>query len=303
MVLGYLLLLLLASIAGDGPRRAQAIGYVLLDLAAFVSAMVLARGGALEGVSGALVYRGGLVAGIFGSFAHLQYVLPTARSVRLDADIRAFDLAVFSVEPAEVFDRFVSPATTEWFSFFYFGYFFLVAGHALVFMFACRDRALLAEFSLGFLSLFCIGHLVYMVVPGHGPYWYLDGRWAHPLEGPFWWKLVLATVSSAEVSARTDIFPSLHTAAPTFLALFAYRRRQASPFRYGWVPLAVFASQIVLSTMFLRWHYLADVVAGLALAAGAEALSPRIVRWEQQRRARAGQQPVWTAPWPVRRPA
>ena len=294
IVLVYLFALLAFTVAGDGSRRTTALAYLSIDITAFAVAIGLARGKIVTGTLGALVYRFGLFAGIFGSFSHLQYILPTARSVRLDAEIYAFDKLVFGFEPAEVFDRFVTTSTVEWFSFFYFGYFFILAAHIFPFMFAVKNVRLVAELSFGIVALFCVGHLLYIVVPGYGPYQHLAGSFTNELDGPTWWRLVRAAVDAGEVSARTDIFPSLHTAAPTFLALFGFRHRRLWPFRVTWIPMALFASQIVISTMFLRWHYLIDVIAGLALAAAVSVLSTRVVAWEEMRRRDAGREPVFT---------
>lgn len=297
IALVYLAALLAFTIAGDGPRRTRALVYLLGDLGVFFGALVLTRGRILEEPIAAGVYRLGLFAAIFGSFSHLQYVLPTARATVVDADLLAFDRFVFGFEPAVALDRFVTPATTEWFSFFYFGYFFLLAVHVFPFMLARRRMDRLAEFSLGLVIILCLGHLLYIAVPGYGPYHHLAGRFEHVIEGPFWWRLVRITVDSADVSSRTDIFPSLHTALPTYLAIFSVRHRSERPFRYTWLPLCLFASQIVISTMFLRWHYLIDVIAGLSLAAAASALARRVAGWESDRRRALGKAPVWTAPW------
>ncbi|MBX3191272.1 MAG: hypothetical protein KF819_30015 [Labilithrix sp.] len=57
-------------------------------------------------------------------------------------------------------------------------------------------------------------------------------------------------------------------------------------------------SQIVIATMFLRWHYLVDILAGFALAVsgllGARALAPA----EARSRAAFGCSPVWESLWP-----
>ena len=59
--------------------------------------------------------------------------------------------------------------------------------------------------------------------------------------------------------------------------------------------MVFFASQIAISTMFLRWHYLIDVIAGLVLAAVVSHLSARIAIWEDEKRRGAGKEPVFTA--------
>lgn len=293
--LTYLGALFVATLGGSGPRRVAALTYLGLDLALFLGCLVLARTRRLPERGAAVAYRVGIFVAVFGSFAHLHYVLPSARRWLVDAQLVALDRALFGVEPALAFDRYVTPAMTEWFSFFYFSYFFLLAVHVFPSMLFARRVDLLSELSLGLVGLFCVGQLLYLAVPGFGPYQHLASSFEHELEGPTWWRLVRLTVDSGEVSARTDIFPSLHTAAPTYLALFAFRHRARFPFRFSWPVLAFFASQIVVSTMYLRWHYLIDVVAGLLLAAGLAFFVPRAARWERTRREALRVRPVWTS--------
>ena len=60
-----------------------------------------------------------------------------------------------------------------------------------------------------------------------------------------------------------DVFPSLHTALPLFITAFLWRdgRRLAA------ILLAPVSLGIVVSTVFLRYHYGVDVLAGMLLAA------------------------------------
>ncbi|MGC4063497.1 MAG: hypothetical protein QM784_02360 [Polyangiaceae bacterium] len=44
--------------------------------------------------------------------------------------------------------------------------------------------------------------------------------------------------------------------------------------------MAFFAVNIVIATMFMRWHWLVDVVAGLTLAAVALVLSVAVTQWD-----------------------
>jgi hypothetical protein len=79
-----------------------------------------------------------------------------------------------------------------------------------------------------------------------------------------------------------------------FFAIFAFMHRRERPFRYTWPVLAFFATQIVLATMFLRWHWLVDIVAGAFLATGSAIVSRKIVAWETAKRARLGVSPVFS---------
>jgi membrane-associated phospholipid phosphatase len=59
-------------------------------------------------------------------------------------------------------------------------------------------------------------------------------------------------------------FPSLHTSLSTILAIHWWRVDK----RIG-IPVAIWVALIVASTVFVKQHYLADVIAGLLLAFGA----------------------------------
>ena len=291
----YVLLLFVGVLFGAGPDRLLAGRVVLEHLAVLVVGLALTRGGILRrtGFVSALVYRLTLFSTLLSSYLQLRVILPASAPRAVDASLYAIDQAVFHYEPAVAWDRYVTPQTTEWFAFFYFGYFFLLALYVLPFMLVCRNLTMLARFATAMLFVCCCGHLLYIVVPGYGPYRFLAGSFDHALEGGLFWGLVKATVAAE--GAQKDIFPSLHTAVPTLFTLLAFRyRREFRPFRYS-APLVGFCtSQIVIATMFLRWHYLIDIFAGVALAGLGVYVAHRAVAWDDERRARRGLAPAWT---------
>ena len=300
MVASYLMFLTVAVLIGSGTRRPTAVAMILVDSAIFWACMLLARSDVLRsmwggrfGTVGELLYRVGLIGGVIATFLQLHYILPTASHLALDAQIYRLDLAVFGFEPSVSWDRFVTPGTTEWFSFFYYSYFFILCLFVVPMALFERRARITSELSFGLLFVVCVGHTLYVLVPGRGPYLHLGGHFQHALAGGFWWPLVARTVRSVDGALRTDIFPSLHTACPTFLTLFAFRNRAHAPYRYVWPVAALFTSQIILATMFLRWHYLADICAGLSLATAAFVLSSRVVRAEGRDRMARSLGPVW----------
>jgi len=261
-------------------------------LLAFVIAIVLVRGRLLKrSWVAALIYRLGIYCPVQISYFFLKHVLPLVNTKTLDQRLYQLDLAVFHYEPAMAWDRFVTPVTTEWFSFFYFGYFLLMAVHVVPLLFFGRRKQIVGEFTFAILLLFSIGHTLYMVVPGYGPYRAMADSFQHSFpQGP-WHALVMNAVHSG--GAQMDIFPSLHTGAPTVLALFSYRNRKSMPFRYTWPVVAFCTVNIIIATMFLRWHYLIDVVVGFSLAVGVVFLSRPVVRWEIARRQRERLGELW----------
>ncbi len=262
--------------------------------------VVLVRGELVRGAAGGLIYRVGICVPVVLSYFQLRWILPAITQRSLDRQIYDFDLRVFHYEPSVAWDKYVTHNATEWFAFFYFGYFLILAVNVLPFLLFARDGRLLRHVALGIVAQFCITHATYALVPGFGPYHEL--QYAHELQGGFFWSLVLHSVHSA--GALKDIFPSLHTGAPTFLAIFAFVHRKHAPFKYVWPILAFCASQIIIATMFLRWHYLVDIVAGLLLATFNVLLFAKIEAWEASRRERLGLTSVFGAapgPWLIDR--
>ncbi len=293
LIIGYCATLLGALVVGKGHDREACMVRVSADLGGFLFVLALVRLQVLRwgGAASSILYRLAFIVIPLGTFFQLREILPAVSPWADDARIYAFDLRVLGVEPSVWLDRFVSPATTEWFAFFYFLYFLILAVHVLPMLFWQRDDQVLARFGVGLLLVFLPAHLLYLIVPGWGPYWYLKGTFQHELQGATFWNLVRETVDAG--GAQKDIFPSLHTAVPTFIAIFSFRHRRLVPFRYTWPVISFLATQIIVATMFLRWHYLVDIVAGLALAVTASFVGQRIADWERARRERLGVQPTW----------
>jgi hypothetical protein len=291
----YFGIVLVALAFGSGPGRTTCIHTVLVDVMLFGAGLALTRGEVLRrgSFTSSLLYRFTVFLAVFLSYFQLRDILPAVSSRNVDASILAFDEHVFGVEPSLAWDRFVTPHTTEWFAFFYFSYFGILLVHVVPFLLAVKDTRLTHQFALGIFVVFCCAHTLYMLVPGYGPYAYLAPQFQHPLTGGTFWGWVKETVDAG--GAQKDIFPSLHTAAPTFLAIYSFRFRKHGLLKYTWPLVAFFASQIILATMFLRWHYLVDIFAGVTLAVVANVVAAKVAPWEEERRTRLDAQPVFVA--------
>jgi hypothetical protein len=292
LVLAYLLELNVAVLLAPAhPLRLQSQLQVLGLLVTYFVCVGLARSGRLRsGFWTALLYRIGIYGTVQQSYFFFKHLLPVVNPGAVDHQLYALDQLLFGFEPAVWADQFVNPVTTEWFAFFYFCYFFLLAAHIFPIVFGSRDQLLLGEFMAGMLIIVCIGHTGYILVPGFGPYRAMPQMFHHELPSGFWMDLVWSTVRSG--GAMKDIFPSLHTAGPCFIAMFSFRNRDRLPFRYTWPLLTFFAANIIGATMFLRWHYVIDVFAGFSLATVAAVVAPRITQWEVTRRRLRGLRPL-----------
>ena len=288
LVFCYLILVDLAILRGErNVHYADNLLRINGLLAFFLVGMALTRTRVMrEGWPKAILYRLAIYAPVQLSYFFFRQILPSVNPGSLDAELLALDTHFFGIEPAVVFDALVTPFTTEWFSFFYFGYFIVLAVHVVPILFFSRNQRILGEFTLGMLLVFCIGHSVYMLVPGFGPYFAMQDAFSTPFPRGVWLDMVMNAVNSG--GALKDIFPSLHTAAPLFIALFSFRHRARVPYRYTWPFVAFISLNIIVATMFLRWHYLIDVVAGILLAGFVMLVVPGLVAFELERRARRG---------------
>jgi membrane-associated phospholipid phosphatase len=294
LVLGYLTFLNLALLVakGDGVTKSALRMGALLLTCAVVVVSVRARW-FTHGLWAPLAYRLSLQGIVQFSYFFLGAYLPLVNPRSLDASLYSIDLRYFGFEGCLWADAHISPFASEWFAFFYFCYFFLLLSHSIPIVMFSRNERLLSEFGIGILTLFCVGQVVYALVPGYGPVRELapvfSGKFPHGL----WLDSVMRTVASG--GAQKDIFPSLHTAAPTFLTLFSYRHRRQMPFGYTWPVVGFFALNIIAATMYLRWHWVIDVAAGLVLAGLGWWLGVAVTAYELRRR-RLNRLP---ASWPL----
>jgi len=288
LVLGFLLYLWLRALLipyGAPAIYARNVSFGLLASSAI--AIALCRGELLPpGPLRALLHRLGLALPLAGVYLALRRYLPALALQPCDFALLALDRQLFGETPAVLLERFASRAAVDWFAFCYYAYFFLIGGYVVGTL--LRDRgARAAELVLGIALVTALGQSLYTLVPGVGPH-AASELFAGPLDGGAWWGRVLALVARA--GAGLDIFPSLHTAHPVLLALHAFRHRQRGAYRLIWLPTALLAANMVVSTMFLRWHYGIDVLAGLALAFAAHRAAVATVRIEGER---ARRQPAW----------
>lgn len=106
---------------------------------------------------------------------------------------------------------------------------------------------------------------VYIVFPV-STYWYRQELLAQPLTGSFWADQVYSVF---ERDTSFNCFPSLHAAVSTICAYTWFRYEKLKPSKTTQtvaVLTAVIAAGVVLSTLFVKQHYIVDELAGVALA-------------------------------------
>lgn len=200
------------------------------------------------------------------AFQQMRTAVPLITPDKADAQLRAIDAAMIGGNPSLVLEPYVTPWLTELCSCFYVLFFPYLLVSIAVHLFG--DLELLKKYSVGLFSLYGLGFLGYTLVPASGPYLAMAGEFTIPLDG------FLVTGWNAELvrmgSSGVDVFPSLHVAISCFILLFDRWHRR---WRYRAYLLPCVG--LWFSTVYLRYHYLIDLLAGFALAAVALTIAGR----------------------------
>jgi membrane-associated phospholipid phosphatase len=184
----------------------------------------------------------------------------------------AADRALFGVDVTVWFERFVTPFWNDFFAVAYTSYYFLALTLASL-LWAFR-RADAHRFFFTVVLAYQVSYMGYFVIPGIGPRATLADRQTVSVHDTPISKAIDDTLNKLE-HTKNDAFPSGHTMIAVVTLLVA-RKRLRTAF---WFLLPV-ATSLVISTIYCRYHYAIDVIAGIALAAIVVPLGDRLYdRW------------------------
>ncbi|MFZ0962165.1 MAG: phosphatase PAP2 family protein [Terriglobia bacterium] len=176
-----------------------------------------------------------------------------------DPALIALDQRLFGFQASLALQRIVSPGLTSWMTF---AYFFHVINIPLVacFIYVRRERARFREMMSGIVVVTFLGLMGYLLVPAIGPMYTLRHQYTIPLHQSLW--LANREMDFMDFARiHRDVFPSMHVALSFVVWLYAYRNSK----KLFWI-LSPLILSLWFSTLYLRYHYLIDVVAGLILA-------------------------------------
>jgi membrane-associated phospholipid phosphatase len=176
-----------------------------------------------------------------------------------DPALIALDQRLFGFQASLAMQRIITPGLTAWMAF---AYFFHIINIPVVacFLYIRRDRARFREMMSGLMVVSFLGLMGYLLVPAIGPMYTLRDQYTVPLRQSLWvFDRQVDFMDFARI--RRDVFPSLHVAISFVVWLYAYRNSR----KLFWI-LSPFVLSLWVSTLYLRYHYLIDVVAGLAMA-------------------------------------
>jgi membrane-associated phospholipid phosphatase len=274
LILGYFgaVTLLIAAFFSRVPGAAALIGAHLAG-AALILAAVLSRPDPLS-AAGRLrtVFRYWYPLPFVAScYKEMAILIPPIRGVDYDALMAGLDRRVWGADPTVWLERISNPLLTEVLQWAYSLFVPAVMLVAALLWIRHGDR----EFryyafliSLGFLT----SYVGYFMVPVRGPRFFLAHLQHFDLRGLWLFNSMQQTLDRLE-SAHYDCFPSGHTEL-TLLAWWGSRMIGRRLF----LAYTLYAPVILLATVYLRYHYTIDVLAGAALAAALLVAAPHFYR-------------------------
>ncbi len=205
----------------------------------------------------------------------IQYLRPD-----IDSALIRIDFSVFGVHPCIWMERYIVPWFTDIMSIAYISYYFLPVVLIAVLYLKNQTR----EFDESIFVLL-VGYYVsfvgYILFPAIGPRYALSSICSVPLEGSFITNFVRDTLNALEHNKR-DCMPSGHTEIVLIVLFLAYRFQKVV--FYIFLPIVCC---LILSTVYLRYHYVVDLVVGALIAVGCMIAAPRLYQyWSRNSRER-----------------
>jgi membrane-associated phospholipid phosphatase len=229
---------------------------------------------------------------IFIAFKEVHVVIQSMQETMQRGDFDAafimMDRWIFGTDPTVWLSQFSFPALTELLQISYTSYYFIMI--ALGAELYRRDPE--GEFSN---VIFCItwgfflSYAGYMAFPGVGPRFTLHdfGSMNTELPGLFLTDMFREAINAGEsipagaanpiALAQRDVFPSGHTQMTLLTIFFAWKFRVRS--RHV---ITVLGSLLIVSTVYLRYHYVVDLAGGAVFAAVTLLSGPVLIsRWKK----------------------
>jgi membrane-associated phospholipid phosphatase len=233
---------------------------LLLHAALIAFVVLLARVAAARlGTAGKVIRGWYPVALITATFKELTYLVPRIHPRDFDWELAAIDYRMYGVHPTVWMERLSFPLITEVLQMIYASYYFLPVILGLVLW----RKGWFEKFHFWVFVLmlgFYLSYLGYLAVPAIGPRFILADQQTRPLTGVWLYDTIRTTLDKAEGITR-DCFPSGHTELTILVLYYAHRFHRRT---FWW--MIVPGSLLILSTVYLRYHYVIDVIAGAALA-------------------------------------
>ncbi len=190
----------------------------------------------------------------------------------VDPQLIQIDFSMFGVQPTLWMQRWIVPWLTDVLSLAYLSYYFLpVVFIAVLYL---KGRSVELDRSVFVLAFgYYVSFIGYILFPAVGPRYAMTHLYTIPLEGSFITDFVRDALNALEHNKR-DCMPSGHT--QIVLIVLSLARRYEKFLFYLFLPIVC---ALIFSTVYLRYHYVIDLMVGTTLAILCMIFGPLLHRW------------------------
>ncbi|MBI4063709.1 MAG: phosphatase PAP2 family protein [Elusimicrobia bacterium] len=149
-----------------------------------------------------------------------------------------------------------SPLASNFFHLCYVSYYLMIPSLGFLFYFTRRFR-LFQEYNFGLMASFFFCHAWFLLFPVDGPIYYMSSYVSPELRGIFF---QVAHWFASWGDIHGGAFPSSHVAGCVFILIYAWKKSRS----WFWA-LLPFGLGLAVSTVYGRFHYGVDVLAGAAV--------------------------------------
>lgn len=193
-----------------------------------------------------------------------------------DAALSQVDNWFLGFDPSLVIQPFQTPGRIEFLSFAYAA--FIPYIYLSIFL-GCVGKQPLErdQYLTGWIITYAISYLGYIFIPAHGPGVFQADQYDVALEGAFFYRIVV--LGNDATGGLQGVFPSLHVGCSVYLCLSDLRKNLLRGLTY--LPMVVL---IYVATIFLRYHYIIDLIVGTFIPIVGILLGERIItKWAELR--------------------
>ena len=181
------------------------------------------------------------------------------------------DGKLFGVQPSVWAEQFYDPLLTDWFALAYLNYY-------LGLLYIKKQYQNFRTVMLTVMISYFIGFVAYIFFPASSPYLVISELYQIDIwEDTSIFSWITRSIVDLSPYRVRDAFPSMHNAIVLLTLIMAWRYHRT----YFWIQLPL-AISLPVATVYLRYHYVVDIIGALPVIALALYISPFLEqKWKQ----------------------
>lgn len=193
-------------------------------------------------------------------FNELHFLIPHTKFYDMDQFLILADYWLFgSIHPVIWISSYSNPLVNDIMQLVY-STFYILPLSLVIYLAFQKDRMMIINSLRVLIMGFLLSYIMYFFVSALGPRFYQENLFSNQLDGSALFWSIHNWINDME-KINWDAFPSGHTAIAVLSAMLASTYRLRIKLIYWILTIG-----IIFSTVYLRYHYVVDVIAGIIFA-------------------------------------